>query len=57
MEHRRGGQTGVTHSQVRVTFGVDHTVITIAWTRYQQHGSPVSRHGLDRQEDGGGRQS
>lgn len=44
-DHRDGGARA-THRQVGVTFGVDYTVITRAWARFQQHFAPVRRHGL-----------
>lgn len=44
-DHRDGGARA-THRQVGVTFGVDYTVITRAWARFQQHFAPVRRHGV-----------
>jgi transposase len=38
-------EQGARHPEVAEVFGVDHTVINRAWARFQQHGSPVRRHG------------
>lgn len=42
-------EQGATHRQAGTTLGVDHTVVTRAWRRYQQFGTPVSRHGGGRE--------
>ena len=38
-------EQGARHREIGEVFGVDHTVITRAWARFQQHGTPVRRHG------------
>jgi hypothetical protein len=37
-------EQGARGCEVGEVFGVDHTVITRAWARFQQHGTPVRRH-------------
>jgi hypothetical protein len=34
-------EQGARHREVGEVFGVDHKIITRAWARFQQHGTPV----------------
>jgi transposase len=38
-------EKGARHREVGEVFCVDHTVIIQAWARFEQHGTPVRRHG------------
>lgn len=38
-------EQGANHCEVRLALSVHHTVVTRAWVRYQQYGTPIRRHG------------
>ena len=38
-------EQGASHREVGLALGVHHTVVTRAWSRYLQYGTPVRRHG------------
>ena len=42
-------EQGATHRHVGEALGVDHAVITRAWARFQQFGTPIRRHGGGRE--------